>query len=852
MRKIVIMRGAPGTMKSSIIKMAGLQYNCLSADAVRICYAGMEMTPTGRVTIAASADSQVWAFIRQSLAYRFNRGETFVFDATNAKIKDFNSVVKMARENQYEILVVDRSKCDRVKSFERNCNRPEPEVVPIYSFDSLWDDISKSAITDKDLNILSTGEDFEASVIGIQKFLHTDMTPADFSSYDRIVHVGDLQGCLAPLISDESPLMKHFDDPKTMFLFVGDLFDRGIENGALARWWIDNMIGRENVMLIAGNHETHLELEAYGRPHVSREFRTRTLAQFNEAEITASEIKAIADSTVDLVHYRWNGTRVLVSHGGFSKFPDPLWALPEEQLRKGNGYHSSEIDRYWTEWNEGNKDKIYQVHGHRNSAMLPSHASTYSFNLEGQVEFGGCMRFAILDNNGWNTVDVRNHVHRPMQEFTAINEAEKRSSYGKTPPTAPWIRREANPLQPISEKSFEELTSSDLINSTQSETFPHISSFNFSKNVFFDAIWNSMTVKARGLFINTDNLTISARSYPKFFNHGEREETQDDALKDSIKYPVKAYIKENGFLGITGYDEKTKKLIIASKSRIDGEFPERFDRILRDVLGEAGIERLMRFNRDQIASCVFEVIDPVEDPHIIDEPEARVVLLDAIWRNETFENMDYPDLEKLAKYIGCEVKQPAFNNIKDWKAFEPIMRNVEENPSWRPKRNSGPVEGIVFVDANNFHMKSKAHFYALWKRARGAKDYVLRARKKKATVSLSRYDDEPLIKGFVEWCEKQPDDVLQRDIVELRAIYLEDPELIVESRLPAPKPEVPDQTGFIKGLDAIAAQIEAGKAKSASAARIIERALEDEHRKKAFENHPQAAKIKAFAELNAE
>src|SRR3546814_4176389 len=60
----------------------------------------------------------------------------------------------------------------------------------------------------------------------------------------------------------------------------------------------------------------------------------------------------------------------------------------------------------------------------------------------------------------------------------------------------------------------------------------------------------------------------------------------------------------NGFLCITGYSERTGELIIASKSRVDGTFAEWAQALVAEKLGPAGMERLMRFNRDQKASQI--------------------------------------------------------------------------------------------------------------------------------------------------------------------------------------------------------------------------------------------------------
>ena len=72
-----------------------------------------------------------------------------------------------------------------------------------------------------------------------------------------------------------------------------------------------------------------------------------------------------------------------------------------------------------------------------------------------------------------------------------------------------------------------------------------ISSFNFSNKCFFNQAWDSINVKARGLFVKDNN--VVARSYNKFFNIGERPETEMDSLRENLVFPVCAYIKSNGF-----------------------------------------------------------------------------------------------------------------------------------------------------------------------------------------------------------------------------------------------------------------------------------------------------------------
>src|SRR3546814_11894403 len=95
-----------------------------------------------------------------------------------------------------------------------------------------------------------------------------------------------------------------------------------------------------------------------------------------------------------MIHYNWGGTEVLVSHGGFTKFPTSLHLIPDAILRRGNGHYGTSLDAMWSDSEQARFDADqlarprFQVHGHRNSKMLPAHAAPYSFNLEDQAEIG--------------------------------------------------------------------------------------------------------------------------------------------------------------------------------------------------------------------------------------------------------------------------------------------------------------------------------------------------------------------------------------------------------------------------------------------------------------------------------
>lgn len=236
-----------------------------------------------------------------------------------------------------------------------------------------------------------------------------------------------------------------------------------------------------------------------------------------------------------------------------------------------------------------------------------------------------------------------------------------------------------------------------------------ISSFNFTRKAFKKGIWDNESVKARGLFINTETNEIVNRAYNKFFNVGEVEETTLKSLKETLAFPVRAYLKYNGFLGMLGYNEQKDELIFSSKSSIDSIHVKWFKEIFYKHLVMKGICPLLikDFLKKQGVSLVFEVCDGVNDEHIIDlEGERKLYLLDVIDRD-----VKYKDQEFLRNFVssfaGFENKQ-LIRIFNDYISFYNFYKEVEEKDYLM---NGKYIEGFVCKDANNFQIKIKTPYY---------------------------------------------------------------------------------------------------------------------------------------------
>jgi predicted kinase len=853
MRNLVILRGPQGSGKSSLVRRLGLDGHHLSFDKFREAICGDTLNPAGEMTISQVHNVLVHRLTMESLERRMEAGETILFEATLPKTFDVENIVALGRTHGYAILIVDFYSLPMEAVIAANDRRAERTRVGTHSIIRTYEEASVSILPEGvDVHHVRHMEDTLDADLAVSSFLCKQTTITRVDQYRQVVHIGDLQGTLHPLLDPASPLANGVE-PDVLYIFCGDLFDRGLENHLVAQWWLDNAAGKPNVILVAGNHEDHLENSAAGRPSVSREWTDRTQPQLDAAGITRDDLARITKSIVPLFHYQWRGTEVLVTHGGLSRYPFAKHLIPDTILRRGNGHYGQGIDASWSddmaERIEGGQASCFQVHGHRNSKLLPPHAAPYSFNLEGQVEFGGHMRFAILNTDGWNTIQIRSSIYRTMQAEYAIAQSYKREPFGTEAPITSWaIRAEAElttGLEPLSTRTLSAFHDHAMVQIKSAEAMPHVSSVNFTKSAFYSKAWDSYTTIARGLFIDNLDNTIVARSYEKFFNHGEREETSDEALRASIAFPIDGFAKANGFLCITGYSERSRELVIASKSRVDGTFAEYAQAIVAEKLGAAGMEKLLRFNRDQKASLVFEVIDIENDPHIIDYDENKLVLLGCIRRHATFDQVPYDMLVKIAKWLGCEVKERTFPRIKDWTALSKIMERVETNPTWLEKN---PIEGIVFQDANGFQWKSKGHFYATWKRMRSAVERIALCRRRNIPFDRSRYDDLPDFADFIAWAETLPDEALDPNfgIARLRHLWFND-RAAAEAMGAKPMPKPKNMDGFIKAVDGLAAQIEAGSAKPESIHRFLTSAERDIDKLISLHSHPAAETLRRFA-----
>lgn len=276
----------------------------------------------------------------------------------------------------------------------------------------------------------------------------------------------------------------------------------------------------------------------------------------------------------------------------------------------------------------------------------------------------------------------------------------------------------------------------------------NVHSFNYSNKAFFEGVWNSATVRSRGLFVDVETEKVVARSFDKFFAVGERSETQFEVLKDTLKFPVAAYCKENGFLGICSYRAgEDNDLFVASKSTNEGDFAILFRSILNHIMPAEKQQVFAQTLRSMNCSAVFEVIDPFNDPHMVKYDKSNIILLALIRNDFEYQSYSFWMVQEVAKIYNLDCKQ-LVKVIDNWEEFVEFYKSALDEKY---------IEGYVFEDNSGYMLKLKTNWYKYWKRMRSVLQALIKGNKTYSAI-MQRYritkDDEPLFTFMIQYAEE--------------------------------------------------------------------------------------------------
>ena len=727
MRVLLLFRGAPGCGKSTFIDNNGLRPYALSADEIRLQCESPQQNIYGKDEISCKNDKLVWKTLFKLLETRMSKGEFTVIDATNSKSSEMNRYKELADTYRYRIFCIDFTDLPIEECKARNASRPELKQVPETAIDKMYARFANQKIP-SGIKVIKPNE---LDSIFIKKF--------DMSNYEKIVHIGDIHGSY-------TALMEYFKDglnDNYMYIFCGDYIDRGIENVEVIKFLLE-IYKKPNVLLLEGNHERWLWVYANNAPAGSKEFELVTKPQLKNSDISTKDLRQLYRKLGQCAWYTYGDKEVLVTHGGVATLPKNLGYLATEQMIKGVGNYNdySTIAETWLNTTD---DNMYQIFGHRNTRHDGVQLNDRVFNLEGQVEFGGHLRVVELDKNGFHTIEIKNDVFRTIEEFEETKQLNNSSV--------------ADIVMNMRNNKF-----------IMEKQFGNISSFNFTKDAFYDKVWNEQTVVARGLYINTNTMKIVTRGYDKYFKIGERPETKLDILQHKLQFPVTCYVKENGYLGLVSYNEETDDLFVTTKSTPDGDYAMWLREMIDSKMSEGKKQEMKAICKEHNVTFAFECVDIKRDPHIIEYPENELFLLAIIRNDINFSQFSYEELVNIGNTLGLKVKTKAFE-ISNWSDFYDWYYEVTAEDY---EYDGHHIEGFVIEDAVGYMVKIKGYFYNHWKHMRGIAHSTLRNGYIRNTSSLTDTESN----NFYAFCQKlynehtkEEREQIPKDIIYLRNLF---------------------------------------------------------------------------------
>lgn len=725
MRILLLLRGAAGCGKSTWIEQNGLKQYALSADDIRLLCQSPVMQVDGTEAISQSNDSVAWKILFTLLETRMQKGEFTVIDATNSKTSEMNRYKEMCDTYRYRMYCVDFTDIPIEEVKRRNLNREVLKRVPEEAIDRMYSRFATQKIP-SGIKVIRPDE---LDTIWLKLI--------DLSAYKKIHHIGDIHGCntvLQKYLSDNGGMK---DDE--FYIFVGDYIDRGIENVEVVNFLI-SIKDRKNVLMLEGNHERWLWLYASDCIGRSKEFELITKPALEAAKIEKKEIRQLYRKFGQCAYYKYGDNIYLVTHAGLSTMPKNLSFVATEQMIKGVGNYN-DFEKVAETFVNTTPDNFYQIHGHRNTKQVPLRVNDRVFNLEGRVEYGGELRCVQVDRHGLHEIEVKNDVYK-----------------------TPEMRSEQTVTSSSMADTIIALRSNKYI---QEKKFGNISSFNFTRKAFEDKVWDEQTTRARGLYIDTMKGKVVARAYDKFFNVNERPETKFDMLQHKLQFPVTAYVKENGFLGIVSYNEYEDDLLITTKSTIGGDFAQWLKDMLYEKVSNENLVKLKEYVKTNNVTFVFECVDMKNDPHVIEYPESELFLLDIVANDMRFSKYEYDAMVDIANRFGLRAKEKAFE-IATWQEFFDWYYDIlEEDYEYDGRK----IEGFVIEDSIGYMTKLKLTYYNFWKFMRSVSHEALRYGYIKRTSALAT----PTANEFYAWVKKLHDmddkDNIPKDICTLRKMF---------------------------------------------------------------------------------
>lgn len=678
MRTLLLMRGAPASGKSQWIRDNNLEAYTLEADHFRMLLRSPSLGENGWY-ISQEDNGPAWELLLDCLEKRMSNGDFVVLDATHTTSKAVNAYKELLNKYKYTVYYYEPD-TTLEECLARNAERTDYKRVPEQVIHRMHKVIKTTPLPKFCRKIDSIDE--------INNYFTVDLT----NRYEKVRIIGDIHGCHTALQQAITPW-----DEKTLYIFCGDYLERGIENKEMM-YEMMRLSTLPNTIMLEGNHERHIANFAFNTNlDRSKRFMKEVVAPIikdmtkKEIDSLQRELRLFYKSLRQCYPFSFHGKKYLVSHGGLSYVPNMTFIATSTFINGFGAYETDIAKIYDTNYEKGLCQDFIQIHGHRG---VPD--GKYSFCLEGEVEFGGELKYIDITAAAFTKSSIKNDVY---------DKEYMRHEYQNMTQHVIFTQNE----------DINILGNSKLVKVKKCS--PNLYSLNFTSRVFHKRLWNENTVQARGLFVDRMTGDVKLRSYNKFFNLNERPETELNNLANTLSFPVEIRTKENGYLAILGVIND--ELVFASKSTTEGMHVDLFKNLFQK-LPTSLQEEIKELLKRNCCSMMFEVISQ-EDTHIIKYDQDHLYVLDMI-QNTLDVNGKHIDVsfsrERLAE-LDSILKKYDTQLISIVKTVQQVNTMDELTNIINKELNSHQEsEGFVLVDSNGFMTKFKGPYYNTWKHRR--------------------------------------------------------------------------------------------------------------------------------------
>ena len=723
MRTLLLLRGIQASGKSTWIKENNLEPYTLSADNIRLNIANPVLLEDGSYEISQKYNKVTWELLYKYLEMRMQNGDFTIIDATHSDLKLLNKYKDLASIYKYTMYCLEFD-VPLEEALKRNKERDSYKYVPERVIERTYETIKNNEKLPSALKKIETIDEI------------INFYTADVNQYEKVVIIGDIHSCAEPL----KEVLKDFNE-ETLYIFVGDYFDRGIQPVETFNIMLD-LLEKPNVILIEGNHEEKsMKKFIYDEEKYTKSFEETTLLPLlkeYDVDYVRASLKKIYKKLRQCFAFEFRGKKFLCTHGGLPLVPK-LTLVSAKEMIHGVGKYETEIGEIYSEnYKKGLCQGFIQVHGHRGV-----NDGQFSYCLEDRVEFGGELKVLTIDNEGKiKKTGIKNYVYNKGLKLPMSGAIEKVEF------------NTANEL-------INEMIRHQFINVKECEH--NLISLNFNREAFNKKKWNDLTIKARGLFVDKDSGEVKIRSYNKFFNFGERH-VNLGYLKKYATYPIRAFKKYNGFLGLASV--VNGEVVLTSKSVTSGKYKDIFQDIWNKVESEVR-ELLKQTMIENNCTAVFEVVSPEYDPHIIKYDKEHLYLLDFIENKLDLDthNIDLEFSEKLMKKVEFSsdllTKKEELTRLENYDELYNFLAEKEKSLE--------EFEGYVLCDNSGFMFKFKLPYYNLWKTRRAWLERYRSALVKGKKVEVTEKDEHRHFKKFLLKLGK--DKLQELSIIDVRELY---------------------------------------------------------------------------------